>query len=50
MSVELTFSGFFWLTEAILARRKAVLMQQRLSVGREEAANCEIRLPQEWTY
>ncbi|ESW35485.1 hypothetical protein PHAVU_001G238700 [Phaseolus vulgaris] len=36
--------------EAILARRKAVLMQQRLSVGREEAANCEIRLPQEWTY
>ncbi|KOM39148.1 hypothetical protein LR48_Vigan03g253000 [Vigna angularis] len=36
--------------DAILARKKALLMQQRLSVRQEEAANCEIRLPQEWTY
>jgi len=50
MSVQLTFSGFFSLTDAILARRKALLMQQRLSLLREEAAHCEIRLPQEWTY
>ncbi|TKY47491.1 hypothetical protein E2542_SST29551 [Spatholobus suberectus] len=36
--------------DAILARRNALLMQQRLSVRREDAANYEIRLPQEWTY
>ncbi|RDY06894.1 hypothetical protein CR513_09062, partial [Mucuna pruriens] len=33
--------------DAILARRNALLLQQRLSVGREESANYEIRLPQE---
>ncbi|XP_061343573.1 uncharacterized protein LOC133289602 [Gastrolobium bilobum] len=36
--------------DALLARRNALLMQQKLSVRREEAANYEIRLPQEWTY
>ncbi|RZB72929.1 uncharacterized protein LOC114382721 [Glycine soja] len=45
--------------EAILARRNALLMQEQqqqqqqqrlISVRREEAANYEIRLPQEWTY
>ncbi|XP_057431731.1 uncharacterized protein LOC130724507 [Lotus japonicus] len=37
--------------EALLARRNALLMQQRLNMRREEiAANYEVRLPQEWTY
>lgn len=36
--------------DALLARRNALLMQQRLSLRREEAANYETRLPQEWTY
>ncbi|KAK7276334.1 hypothetical protein RIF29_17473 [Crotalaria pallida] len=36
---------------ALLARRNAILMQQKLSLMREEAAaNYEIRLPQDWTY
>ncbi|CAJ1862855.1 unnamed protein product [Sphenostylis stenocarpa] len=33
--------------DAIIARRKALLMQQRLSFRREEATNYEIRLPQD---
>lgn len=36
--------------DALLARRNALLMQQRLSMRREEAASYEVRLPQEWTY
>ncbi|KAJ1389165.1 hypothetical protein SESBI_38516 [Sesbania bispinosa] len=37
--------------DALLARRNALLMQQRLSLRREEAVNYDnIRLPQEWTY
>ncbi|KAI5407527.1 uncharacterized protein LOC127083908 isoform X1 [Lathyrus oleraceus] len=36
--------------DLLLARRNAVLKQQRLIALREEAASCEIRLPQEWTY
>lgn len=45
------FSGDFGVDyDALLARRNAILMQQRLSVLREEAAACEIRLPQDWTY
>ncbi|RDX85164.1 hypothetical protein CR513_33683, partial [Mucuna pruriens] len=36
--------------DALLARRNALLLQQKLSVRRDEAANYEVRLPQEWTY
>ncbi|CAJ1970963.1 unnamed protein product [Sphenostylis stenocarpa] len=36
--------------DALLARRNALLLQQKLSMRREEAANHELRLPQEWTY
>ncbi|XP_073226617.1 uncharacterized protein [Cicer arietinum] len=36
--------------DLLLARRNALLKQQRLIARREEAASCEIRLPQEWTY
>lgn len=36
--------------DALLARRNALLMQQRLRMQREEAASYESRLPQEWTY
>ncbi|MED6125680.1 hypothetical protein PIB30_070904 [Stylosanthes scabra] len=36
--------------DALLARRNAVLMQQRLRARREEASSYEVRLPQEWTY
>ncbi|CAK8538240.1 unnamed protein product [Lathyrus sativus] len=36
--------------DALLARRNALLMQQRLRMQREEAASYEARLPQEWTY
>lgn len=41
---------FFFIADALLARRNALLMQQKLSMMREEVANYEIRLPQEWTY
>ncbi|XP_019433250.1 PREDICTED: uncharacterized protein LOC109340122 isoform X2 [Lupinus angustifolius] len=34
----------------LLARRNAILMQQKLSLGREEATSFKIRLPHEWTY
>jgi len=43
----------FWgylIVDALLARRNALLMQQRLRMQREEAASYESRLPQEWTY
>ncbi|KAG4962268.1 hypothetical protein JHK84_039365 [Glycine max] len=37
--------------DALLARRNALLLQQKLSMLREEAANYEaLSLPQEWTY
>lgn len=36
--------------DLLLARRNALLKQQLLMARREEAASCEIRLPQEWTY
>ncbi|XP_057441858.1 uncharacterized protein LOC130733647 [Lotus japonicus] len=36
--------------DALIARRNAILMQQRLILQRKEAASYEIRLPQEWTY
>ncbi|XP_015956573.1 uncharacterized protein LOC107480884 [Arachis duranensis] len=36
--------------DALVARRNAVLMQNRLRARREEAASYEVRLPQEWTY
>ncbi|ESW13812.1 hypothetical protein PHAVU_008G228300 [Phaseolus vulgaris] len=36
--------------DALLARRNALLLQQKLNMRREEAANHELRLPQEWTY
>ncbi|KAG5053009.1 hypothetical protein HKD37_02G005642 [Glycine soja] len=37
--------------DALLARRNALLLQQKLSMRREEAASYEaLRLPQEWTY
>ncbi|XP_061343483.1 uncharacterized protein LOC133289530 [Gastrolobium bilobum] len=36
--------------DALLARRNAILMLQRLRVRQEEVANYETRLPQEWTY
>lgn len=36
--------------DLLLARRNALLKQQILLARREEAASCEIRLPQEWTY
>ncbi|TKY56812.1 hypothetical protein E2542_SST21258 [Spatholobus suberectus] len=36
--------------DALLARRNALLLQQKFSMRREEAANYELRLPQEWTY
>lgn len=41
---------FLVVLDLLLARRNALLKQQRLIALREEAANCEIRLPQEWTY
>ncbi|KAL2333313.1 hypothetical protein Fmac_014526 [Flemingia macrophylla] len=42
---------FFTDYDAVLARRNALLMQQRLTLlRREEAATHEVRLPQEWTY
>ncbi|XP_020204740.1 uncharacterized protein LOC109790055 [Cajanus cajan] len=45
------FNAFAADYEAALARRNALLMQQRLTLLRpEEAANYETRLPQEWTY
>jgi len=44
-SLFFVFLFGFGRVDAILARRNALLMQQR-----EEAANYEIRLPQEWTY
>lgn len=45
------FSGAFGVDyDALLARRNALLLQQKLSLRREEAANYELRLPQEWTY
>ncbi|MED6186566.1 hypothetical protein PIB30_067947 [Stylosanthes scabra] len=36
--------------DALLARRNAVLMQQRSRARLEEASSYEVRLPQEWTY
>ncbi|CAI8586241.1 unnamed protein product [Vicia faba] len=36
--------------ESLLARKNALLIQQRLRMQREEAASYEARLPQEWTY
>lgn len=36
--------------DLLLARRNALLKQQLLMARREEAASCEIRLPQGWTY
>uniref|UniRef100_A0A803P1L5 TIP41-like protein n=1 Tax=Cannabis sativa TaxID=3483 RepID=A0A803P1L5_CANSA len=36
--------------EALMARRNAILDQQRRSLRPEVALNHEIRLPQEWTY
>ncbi|GAU40088.1 hypothetical protein TSUD_151320 [Trifolium subterraneum] len=36
--------------DLLLARRNALLKQQILLARREEAASCESRLPQEWTY
>ncbi|KAI4299472.1 hypothetical protein L6164_032932 [Bauhinia variegata] len=42
--------GFVTDYDALLARRNALLMQQRLSARQEEAVNHELRLPQEWTY
>ncbi|XP_020237033.1 uncharacterized protein LOC109816426 [Cajanus cajan] len=37
--------------DALIARRNALLLQQKLSLRRDEAANYEVlRLPQEWTY
>ncbi|KAL2317174.1 hypothetical protein Fmac_031050 [Flemingia macrophylla] len=37
--------------DALIARRNALLLQQKLSLRREEAANYEaLRLPQDWTY
>lgn len=45
------FSGAFGVDyEVLLARRNALLLQQKLSMRREEAANYELSLPQEWTY
>jgi len=40
----------FVFVDLLLARRNALLKQQLLMSRREEAASCEIRLPQEWTY
>ncbi|KAI4306773.1 hypothetical protein L6164_030021 [Bauhinia variegata] len=42
--------GFATDYDALLARRNALLMQQRLSVRPDEAVNHEVYLPQEWTY
>jgi hypothetical protein len=36
--------------DALLARKNALVLQQRLRMQREEAASYENRLPQEWTY
>ncbi|XP_047174261.1 uncharacterized protein LOC124841924 [Vigna umbellata] len=36
--------------DAFLARRNALILQQKFNMRREEAANHELRLPQEWTY
>ncbi|KAG5059589.1 hypothetical protein JHK87_000618 [Glycine soja] len=46
------FSSFFGVDyDALLARRNALLLLQKLSMWREEAENFEaLRLPQEWTY
>jgi len=41
---------FVVLVDALLARRNALLLQQKLNMRREEAASHELRLPQEWTY
>ncbi|CAL0307615.1 unnamed protein product [Lupinus luteus] len=35
---------------ALLARRNAILMQQKLNLQREEARSYKTRLPHEWTY
>ncbi|XP_027332907.1 uncharacterized protein LOC113847816 [Abrus precatorius] len=43
-------SGFGLNYDALLARRNSLLLQQKLCMRLEEAANYEIRLPQEWTY
>lgn len=41
---------FFVFSEAMVARRNALLAQQRPSLRPEGSLNHEVRLPQEWTY
>ena len=40
----------FDFSEALMARRNAILEQQRRSLRPDVALNHELRLPQEWTY
>ncbi|QCE01285.1 hypothetical protein DEO72_LG7g2581 [Vigna unguiculata] len=45
------FSGAFGADyDALLAKRNALILQQKFNMRREDAANHELRLPQEWTY
>lgn len=44
------YTGFTSDHDAIVARRNALLAQQRRSLRTEGALNHEVHLPQEWTY
>jgi hypothetical protein len=42
--------GVFNSVDALMARRNALLAQQKRNLRQENVLNREIRLPQEWTY
>lgn len=50
LSLLLNLTCGFSFAEVLMARKNALLAQQRRNLRPEGALNHEVRLPQEWTY